>query len=165
MFAAAGGEATTILSTYFGGLTALADRLGDLPGTHLGLDVAGAPASLDLLERLPAGKGVVLGVFDARTTIQEDAADVQRYATLTTDPDRLRFVDRLVADSRAVALNHTAGLSLPQQAQMTLFSLFALLDEDDAYQRRCREIVRDRLDRLGDGLGMDIPDDPLRVGY
>jgi aspartate 4-decarboxylase len=107
-------------------------------------------------------------VFDGRlATLPESdrTALRQRYATLTTDPDRLRFVDRLVADSRAVALNHTAGLSLPQQAQMTLFSLFALLDEDDAYQRRCREIVRDRLDRLGDGLGMDIPDDPLRVGY
>jgi hypothetical protein len=45
----------------------------------------------------------------------------------------LRFIDRIVADSRDVALNHTAGLSLPQQVQMTLFSLFALLDRDDAY--------------------------------
>ncbi len=56
----------------------------------------------------------------------------------------------MVADSRDVALNHTAGLSLPQQLQMTLFSLFALLDEDDALQqalprhraRALREAVR-----------------------
>lgn len=89
----------------------------------------------------------------------------ERYRTLTTDPDSLRFIDRLVADSRAVALNHTAGLSLPQQAQMALFSLFALLDSDDAYARRCRAIVRDRLDKLGSGLGLELPDDPLRVGY
>ena len=34
-----------------------------------------------------------------------------RYASLTTKPRELRFIDRLVADSRAVALNHTAGLS------------------------------------------------------
>ena len=55
------------------------------------------------------------------------------------DPDGLKFIDRMVADSRDVALNHTAGLSLPQQVQMTLFSLFALLDEDDSYLQRCRD--------------------------
>src|SRR5262245_4507290 len=36
-----------------------------------------------------------------------------RYASLTPTPEKLRFIDRLVADSRSVALNHTAGLSLP----------------------------------------------------
>ena len=71
----------------------------------------------------------------------------------------------MVADSRAVALNHTAGLSLPQQVQMTLFSLFALLDRDDAYQRRCQQIVRERLAAFSRGLGIAIPDDPLRVAY
>ena len=47
----------------------------------------------------------------------------------------LRFIDRLVADSRTVALNHTAGLSTPQQVQMVLFSLFALMDENDGYKK------------------------------
>src|SRR5262249_50636747 len=93
------------------------------------------------------------------------AALRKRYGTLTLTPDRLRFIDRLVAASRDVALNPPAGLSLPQQVQMTLFSLFALLDRDDAYEQRCRRIVRERLDRLGRGLGVEIPSDPLRVGY
>jgi aspartate 4-decarboxylase len=88
-----------------------------------------------------------------------------RYESLTEEPERLRFIDRLVADSRDVALNHTAGLSLPQQVQMTLFSLFALLDRDDAYERRCRAIVQERLAALGRGLGMTFPEDPLRVAY
>ncbi|HKE86805.1 MAG TPA: bifunctional aspartate transaminase/aspartate 4-decarboxylase [Vicinamibacterales bacterium] len=88
-----------------------------------------------------------------------------RYGALTTDPDHLRFIDRLVADSRDVALNHTAGLSTPQQAQMTLFSLFALLDRDDAYARRCRQILHNRLTALGKGLGISIPEDALRIGY
>jgi aspartate 4-decarboxylase len=95
----------------------------------------------------------------------ERAALRARYSTLTTEPDSLRFIDRLVADSRDVALNHTAGLSLPQQLQMTLFSLFALLNPGDAYEKRCRQIVRERLAKLGSGLGVAIPDDPLRVGY
>jgi aspartate 4-decarboxylase len=47
----------------------------------------------------------------------------------------------MVADSRNVALNHTAGVSLPMQVQMALFSLFSLLDKDDAYTLRCRRIV------------------------
>jgi aspartate 4-decarboxylase len=107
-------------------------------------------------------------VFDERlASLPEDdrAALRKRYASLTTEPDRLRFIDRIVADSRDVALNHTAGLSLPQQAQMTLFSLFALLDRDDAYQQRCRRIVHERLDALSRGLGIAIPADPLRVAY
>ncbi|WP_143046091.1 aminotransferase class I/II-fold pyridoxal phosphate-dependent enzyme, partial [Acinetobacter baumannii] len=47
-----------------------------------------------------------------------------RYSSLTTDPASIKFIDRLVADSRNVALNHTAGLSTPQQVQMVLFALF-----------------------------------------
>jgi aspartate 4-decarboxylase len=89
----------------------------------------------------------------------------ERYATLSTTPERIKFIDRIVADSRDVALNHTAGLSTPQQAQMVLFSLFSLLDKQDAYQTRCRELVRHRLAALGRGLGVALPDDPLRVAY
>jgi aspartate 4-decarboxylase len=101
----------------------------------------------------------------ARLPAADRAALHERYQTLSTNPERIKFIDRLVADSRDVALNHTAGLSTPQQVQMVLFSLFALLDQDDAYQNRCRELVRHRLAALGRGLGIAIPDDPLRVGY
>jgi len=88
-----------------------------------------------------------------------------RYASLALEPDRLKFIDRIVADSRRVALNHTAGLSTPQQIQMALFSLFALLDDDDYYARRCRSIVHERFGRLLRGLGVELPDDMRRVGY
>jgi aspartate 4-decarboxylase len=107
-------------------------------------------------------------LFDERLAMlseRDKEALRKRYGSLTTEPDRLRFIDRLVADSRSVALNHSAGLSLPQQAQMTLFSLFALLDRDDTYQRRCRRILRDRRRALWKGLAMDVPDDYQRVGY
>jgi aspartate 4-decarboxylase len=57
-----------------------------------------------------------------------------RYASLTTMPPDLAFIDRLVADSRAVALNHTAGLSVPQQLQMALFALNGLMDRDHRYK-------------------------------
>ena len=34
-----------------------------------------------------------------------------RYSTLTLEPEKLKFIDRMVADSRQVALHHSAGLS------------------------------------------------------
>ena len=76
VFDAAGDGATTVLSTYFGDLSRSADRLDLLPGSHIGLDMVWSPANYDLLARLPEGKGVMLGLFDARTTRVEDAADV-----------------------------------------------------------------------------------------
>ena len=56
-----------------------------------------------------------------------------------------------------VALNHTAGLSLPQQVQMTLFSLFALLDETTSYKQRCRAICASAARSCSKGLGMPAP--------
>jgi aspartate 4-decarboxylase len=101
----------------------------------------------------------------ARLSAADRDALRERYQTLSTTPERITFIDRLVADSRDVALNHTAGLSTPQQVQMGLFSLFALLDRDDAYQNRCRALVRDRLQALERGMGVSLPADPLRVAY
>jgi aspartate 4-decarboxylase len=89
----------------------------------------------------------------------------QRYVNMTLDPDSVKFIDRMVADSRDVALNHTAGLSLPQQVQMTLFSLFSLLDARDEYQTRCRGIIQRRFEALFEGLGVPVVADPLRAGY
>jgi aspartate 4-decarboxylase len=88
-----------------------------------------------------------------------------RYQNLALEPDGIKFIDRMVAESRDVALNHTAGLSLPQQAQMTLFALFALLDAGDGYQTRCRRIIHERFDALFRGLDVPVVQDPLRAGY
>lgn len=95
---------------------------------------------------------------------EKDRLD-KRYGTLSLEPEKIRFIDRLVADSRQVALNHTAGLSLPQQVMMALFSLFDMLEEGQAYKRRIRAIVRQRLDLLLEGAQMKIADDPARAGY
>jgi aspartate 4-decarboxylase len=88
-----------------------------------------------------------------------------RYESISTATRDIRFIDRMVADSRQVALNHTAGLSLPQQVQMTLFATFALLDEDESYKTRTRSIVNHRLARLYEGMGIPLSPDVLRAGY
>lgn len=89
----------------------------------------------------------------------------RRYSSITLAPEKLKFIDRMVADSRQVALNHTAGLSLPQQIQMALFSLFALIDTEDSYRTLCNLIVRRRLKALFDGIGMTPPVDENRASY
>ncbi|MGW5736044.1 MULTISPECIES: bifunctional aspartate transaminase/aspartate 4-decarboxylase [Streptomyces] len=89
----------------------------------------------------------------------------KRYGTLTLEPEKIRFIDRLVADSRQVALNHTSGLSLPQQMMMVLFSLFDMLEEGQAYKLRIRAIVQQRLELLLEGAEMKISDDPHRAAY
>ncbi|RJT45137.1 bifunctional aspartate transaminase/aspartate 4-decarboxylase [Rahnella woolbedingensis] len=88
-----------------------------------------------------------------------------RYSSITTEPRELKFIDRLVADSRTVALNHTAGLSTPVQAQMTLFSLFCLMDEPGAYKAEMKRIVLRRQEALYRELGLPMPQDENSVRY
>ncbi|HEX5650933.1 MAG TPA: bifunctional aspartate transaminase/aspartate 4-decarboxylase [Steroidobacteraceae bacterium] len=89
----------------------------------------------------------------------------KRYAALSLEPRKLRFIDRIVADSRDVALNHTAGLSLPQQVMMSLFSLYELMDEKKLYQKACIGIVKKRFEATLEGLGIDVSPNELYDYY
>jgi aspartate 4-decarboxylase len=80
----------------------------------------------------------------------------KRYGGLTLEPRKLAFIDRIVADSRDVALNHTAGLSLPQQVMMSLFSLYELMDEKKDYQKACLGICKKRVHATIEGLGIEV---------
>lgn len=88
-----------------------------------------------------------------------------RYSKIATEPERLKLIDRMVADSRAVALNHTAGLSSPQQVEMTLFALDGLLDITGRRKQAARAILRARFEQLYRGAGLTPPDDPLLTRY
>ncbi|MCX5539895.1 bifunctional aspartate transaminase/aspartate 4-decarboxylase [Paraburkholderia sp. CNPSo 3076] len=90
----------------------------------------------------------------------------KRYESITTEPEKLKFIDRLVADSRTVALNHTAGLSTPQQVQMVLFSLFSLMDTPDAYKNALKRLIRNRKRALFEEMGVPYGEgDPNQVDY
>lgn len=94
-----------------------------------------------------------------------------RYSSLSDDATRLSFMQRLVADSRSVALNHTAGLSGPQQVQMVLFALFDILDRGGKlgpagqYRADAQGLIQKRWGDLFRGIGVEPDPDPLRVGY
>lgn len=89
----------------------------------------------------------------------------QRYGDLSTNPEQIPFIDRIVADSRQVALNHTAGLSTPQQVQMAFFSVFALLDKENNYKKLTMDICRRRQMLLFNSLGISLRKDPYDAAY
>jgi aspartate 4-decarboxylase len=89
----------------------------------------------------------------------------KRYGTLVLEPRKIRFIDRIVADSRDVALNHTAGLALPQQVMMSLFSLAEMMDGAKLYQKACMEIVQRRAKTMIEALGIDVSPNPLYNAY
>src|SRR5580698_8769680 len=96
-------------------------------------------------------------IFDKMIEKLPDAdlrARDKRYGTLVLEPRKIKFIDRIVADSRDVALNHTAGLSLPQQVMMSMFSLFEMMDQGKEYQKACMEIVHHRFRVAVEGLGL-----------
>jgi aspartate 4-decarboxylase len=89
----------------------------------------------------------------------------KRYSPLTLEPRKIKLIDRIVADSRDVALNHTAGLSLPQQVMMSLFSLAEMMDASRGYQKACMEIVHRRARALIEGLGIELSPNALYDAY
>ena len=89
----------------------------------------------------------------------------KRYSTVELDPDNMKFIDRMVADSRAVALHHTAGLSTPQQVLMVLFSLYCLIDKNGEYKKEAQSVVAHRFKTLYDALGKAGPDNEYDAHY
>jgi aspartate 4-decarboxylase len=89
----------------------------------------------------------------------------KRYGPITLEPRKFEFIDRIVADSRDIGLNHTAGLSLPQQVMMTMFSLYELMDANKAYQKACMEIVERRANATIEGLGLELQPNPNFDAY
>jgi aspartate 4-decarboxylase len=107
-------------------------------------------------------------IFDEKIAAHPESVSQaldKRYAPLTLEPRTIKFLDRIVADSRDIALNHTAGLSLPQQVMMTLFSLAELYDEKKVYQQACIDLLRKRVLATIEGLGIEIPPNPLFDWY
>lgn len=89
----------------------------------------------------------------------------ERYMHLSLKPENISFIDRVVADSRQVALNHTAGLSTPQQVQMAFFCAFALIDTNNNYKNLTKEICKNRKKLLFDGLELGLRNQPHDAAY
>ena len=88
-----------------------------------------------------------------------------RYGIDSTEPETIKFIDRIVMDSRDVALAHTGGLSTPQQCIMALFSLFDLMDKEHAYKKSIQALLKKRITNLYSQLNLKIPGGPDKTHY
>lgn len=106
-------------------------------------------------------------IDQALLALPDHAKDIlkTRYSSLTNQPEQLKFIDRLVADSRSVALNHTAGLSTPQQLQMTLLALNGLMDIHNLYKSSAKSLIRHRYQNLCIYIGIPPELGPNEVNY
>lgn len=107
-------------------------------------------------------------VFDktiAALPAKDKAALHERYGSVALNPDSMKLIERMVADSRSVALHHTAGLSTPQQVLMVLFSLFCLIDKKGDYKRQAQDIVAKRFKTLYAAVGIPHPENKYDAHY
>jgi aspartate 4-decarboxylase len=65
----------------------------------------------------------------------------------------------------AIALNHTAGLSVPQQLQMALFALNGLMDREHRYKDAAKQLIRKRYQTLYRHMGVIAPHELNDVNY
>lgn len=90
----------------------------------------------------------------------------QRYSMLVPEPDEMKFIDRTVADSRAIGLYHTSGLSTPQQIMMDLFALTSLVSENvDDYILTSKKVVNYRYHALWDEMGVNVDNSHANTKY
>jgi len=88
-----------------------------------------------------------------------------RYNKLTTKPEKLKFIDRILADSRQVAEAHVAGLSTPQQTLMALFATYDILDKNYDYRNTLDNILIERMENLLEPLEYDFLPSNLDCNY
>ena len=84
-----GRKARTVLHVPFRAPNAVFATIRDLPWHTLGLDLVEGPAGWELLPMIPEGRGVALGLIDARNTRLEESEAVARLAVraATLRPD------------------------------------------------------------------------------
>ena len=88
------------------------------------------------------------------------------YSIVTTEPESMLFLDRVVADSRSIGLYHTSGLSTPSQVFMVMMSLTHLVNaQEDPYIRLANETVHNRYKALMEALGLPADDGAQNAQY
>lgn len=90
-----------------------------------------------------------------------------RYSHVCAQPETMKFIDRLAADSRSIGLYHTSGLSTPQQMMATFFALTHLTarSNEDAYIRDSNALIATRYHYLYQGLKLPEDQSPLNAKY
>lgn len=88
-----------------------------------------------------------------------------RYTMISVHPEKIKFIDRLLIDSRQVAEAHTAGLSTPQQTMMCLFAIHDLLDTEMEYNKEIKNLLAVRMENLLSPISYETPENELHSNY
>jgi aspartate 4-decarboxylase len=88
-----------------------------------------------------------------------------RYRMNSLHPERIKFIDRILIDSRQVAEAHTAGLSTPQQTFMCICAMHDLIDTRREYNNKIKAILRIRMKDLLKPLEYKIVENDLHSNY
>ena len=101
---------------------------------------------------------------------EADKAYLNReYSIVTTDPESMPFLDRVVADSRSIGLYHTSGLSTPSQVFMDMLALshlvYAAKGEEDPYIRLANDTVHERYEALMKAFGLAADESSANAQY
>lgn len=109
-------------------------------------------------------------VFDALIAelSEEESAELdKRYNLVVLDTKKMRFIDRMVADSRSIGLYHIAGLSTPSQIMEALFSLTHLVvnDKTDEYIESSKKIINERYENLHTALNYQTDESQKNAKY
>lgn len=90
----------------------------------------------------------------------------EEYSIITPNPEEIKFLDRVVADSRSIGLYHTSGLSTPSQVFMDIMALTHLVyAEEDPYIELANETVEERFRTLMEALHLPADDDGQNTQY
>ena len=88
------------------------------------------------------------------------------YSIVTTEPENMPFIDRVVADSRSIGLYHTSGLSTPSQVFMDILALTHLVyGDEDPYIKLANKTVNERYLALMNALGLEPDESARNAGY
>jgi aspartate 4-decarboxylase len=88
-----------------------------------------------------------------------------RYKIIATNPSKIKFIDRILADSRQVAEAHVAGLSTPQQTQMGLMAMYDLLDVQNVYKKNLEKLLKIRMKELLEPINFKLKESGLNSNY
>ncbi len=104
-------------------------------------------------------------IIDSR--LLKDAPDSvnDRYKMVSLRPQSIKFIDRLLIDSREVAEAHTAGLGTPMQTFMCICAVHDMLDTGREYNDRLKALLLERMNELLGPLDYKIDETGLNSNY
>lgn len=104
-------------------------------------------------------------IIDKRLLKNASESVNKRYSMVSTQPQNIPFIERLLLDSRQVAEGHTAGLSTPQQLIMTLFAMHDYMDTKRTYNKTIKKLLKKRMMLLLDPIKYKLNESGMNSNY